>query len=134
MLRRLSTTFKKDKKKDNGVSSGSPSPKDSSNGSPTSDNDHGKGREEVSNTFAQFAQVLHASQRPLPLQTGDGTYVKRETPASLFENLKAIGIADVKTLKDVLANKAKRELIDDKTYLMERVIQVICFLRCARWR
>ena len=68
----------------------------------------------------------------MPTQTGDGSYVKREAPASLFENLKAIGIADVKTLKDVLTNKAKREHIDDKTYLMERVIQVFAFFVLCR--
>lgn len=128
MLRRLSTTFKKDKKKANGSSSGS-SPKDSLNGSPTHEHsnqkpDTSKGREEVSSTFSQFAQVLHAARRPLPTQTGDGSYVKRDAPASLFENLKTIGIGDAKTLKEVLGNKAKRDLIDDKTYLMERVIQV----------
>ncbi|GME51790.1 Cytochrome P450 [Neofusicoccum parvum] len=132
MLRRLSTTFKKDKKKDGGSSNGS-SPKDSLNGSPTHDHsdrkpDASKGREEVTSTFAQFAQVLHASQRPLPSQTGDGSYVKRDAPASLFENLKTIGINDVKTLKEVLSNKAKRELIDDKSYLMERVIQLVADL------
>ncbi|KAF4310263.1 Cytochrome P450 [Botryosphaeria dothidea] len=132
MLRRLSTTFKKDKKKANGSSSGS-SPKDSLNGSPTHEHsnqkpDTSKGREEVSSTFSQFAQVLHAARRPLPTQTGDGSYVKRDAPASLFENLKTIGIGDAKTLKEVLGNKAKRDLIDDKTYLMERVIQLVADL------
>lgn len=131
MLRRLSTTFRKDRKKDAASPNGT-SPKDSLNGSPThghSDQkaDSSKSREDVKGTFEQFAQVLHASRRPLPTQTGDGSYVKRDTPASLFENLKTIGIADAKTLKDVLQNKAKKELIDDKTYLMERVIQVSGF-------
>ncbi|KAH7062119.1 fatty acid oxygenase [Macrophomina phaseolina] len=111
MLRRLSGTFKKDKKKENGGSS-----------------DTSKGREEVGSTFAQFAQILHAARRPLPTQTGDGSYVKREAPASLFENLKTIGIGDAKTLKDVLNNKTRKELIDDKTYLMERVIQLVADL------
>lgn len=132
MLRRLSTTFKKDKKKENGSSSGN-SPKDSLNGSPTHEHsnqkpDTSKGREEVSSTFSQFAQVLHAARRPLPTQTGDGSYVKRDAPASLFENLRTIGIGDAKTLKEVLGNKAKRDLIDDKTYLMERVIQLVADL------
>lgn len=132
MLRRLSTTFRKDRKKDAASPNGT-SPKDSLNGSPThghSDQkaDSSKSREDVKGTFEQFAQVLHASRRPLPTQTGDGSYVKRDTPASLFENLKTIGIADAKTLKDVLQNKAKKELIDDKTYLMERVIQLVADL------
>ncbi|KAK7727703.1 hypothetical protein SLS57_002745 [Botryosphaeria dothidea] len=61
-------------------------------------------------------------------KTGDGSYVKRDAPASLFENLRTIGIGDAKTLKEVLGNKAKRDLIDDKTYLMERVIQLVADL------
>ncbi|OJD35163.1 fatty acid oxygenase [Diplodia corticola] len=132
MLRRLSTTFKKDKKKDGTSPSGS-SPKSSAGGSPTRDHsepkpDSSKGREDVNSTFEQFAQVLHAARRPLPTQTGDGSYVKRDAPASLFENLKTIGVGDAKTLKDVLQNKARKELIDDKTYLMERVIQLVADL------
>lgn len=41
-----------------------------------------------------------------------------------MDNLKSLGIKDYMTLRDVLQNKAKKELLDDKTYLMERVIQV----------
>lgn len=29
-------------------------------------------RETVSDTFAEYAQLIHASQRPLPNQSGDG--------------------------------------------------------------
>ncbi|KAL0258347.1 hypothetical protein SLS55_007523 [Diplodia seriata] len=128
MLRRLSTTFKKDRKKDGAGPNGS-SPKSSAGASPTHGHselkpDTSTDREDLKGTFSQFAQVLHAARRPLPTQTGDGSYVKREDPASLFDNLKTFGIGDAKTLKDVLQNKAKKELIDDKTYLMERVIQV----------
>ncbi|KKY16707.1 putative fatty acid oxygenase [Diplodia seriata] len=132
MLRRLSTTFKKDRKKDGAGPNGS-SPKSSAGASPTHGHselkpDTSTDREDMKGTFSQFAQVLHAARRPLPTQTGDGSYVKREDPASLFDNLKTFGIGDAKTLKDVLQNKAKKELIDDKTYLMERVIQLVADL------
>ena len=35
-----------------------------------------------------------------------------------------MGFKDVKTLRDVIANKASNALMDDKTMLMERIIQV----------
>jgi linoleate 10R-lipoxygenase len=153
MLRRLSSQFKKDKDKHkdgngngngngngkrmsaapsgtNGSSSKPPpvsyQPKDQDTGSssPAADT-HVASREDVEKNFKAFGQLIHASLRPMPTQTGDGTYLD-ETPhhASLFENLSHLGIKDVKTLLDVLHGTATGELVDDKTMLMERVIQV----------
>jgi len=39
-------------------------------------------------------------------------------------DLKNLGFKDLKTLREVIESKAKGELVDDKTYIMERVIQV----------
>lgn len=60
--------------------------------------------------FHHFAQVLHASQRPLPTQTGDGTYINKDLPSGVMEDLRSLGFKDV------------------KTYLMERVIQLVSAL------
>jgi hypothetical protein len=130
MLRRLSTTFRhKDKKQENGDTNGYSSKPDRrkssvvTNGGPIEE-DHSAKREGVSNIFQQFAQVLHAAQRPLPTQSGDGSYLDKEMPSGFLAELKTIGFDDVKTLKEVMEGKAKNELVDDKTYLMERVIKV----------
>lgn len=78
----------------------------------------------MSSTFEEFAQVLHAAKRPLPSQTGDGSYLNKEEPTGLMADLKNLGFKDLKTLREVIEGKAKGELVDDKTYIMERVIQV----------
>ena len=70
----------------------------------------------------QFAQLIHMSRRPLPTQSGDGAYLDHEVPSGLMDDLRSLGFKDVKTLMQVMTQK-KGSLQDDKTYLMERVIQ-----------
>ena len=89
-----------------------------------SEPDHSVTRGDVDSAFEQFAQLVSASRRPLPTQTGDGSYLEHEVPSSLFQELKTLGFKDMKTLKETLVNKASGALNDDKTMLMERVIQV----------
>lgn len=74
--------------------------------------------------FEKYAQLIHASQRPLPNQNGDGTYTDHDSSTGLFQDIKSLGFKDFGTLKDVIASQASGELVDDKTMLMERVIQV----------
>ncbi|KAI9695134.1 MAG: hypothetical protein M1820_008902 [Bogoriella megaspora] len=130
MLKRLSISFRKDKNE-----KGDAKGLSRSNGSihhksgPKNDNiDHQEHREGIQKVFGDFAQVLHASQRPLPNQTGDGTYVEKETSTGITGDLKTLGFGDVKTLVNVLQNKAAGADVDDKTMLMERVIQLVSSL------
>ncbi len=138
MLKRFSSTLRRDKKKDdtstngdvpakrpNGVHRKSSSfafPKrerkepDPPEPDPQQEND--------TNVFDQFAQLIHAGQRPLPTQTGDGSYIEHEVSTGMWQDLKALGFKDMNTLKDVMANKVSGTYQDDKTYIMERVIQV----------
>jgi len=44
----------------------------------------------VTTAFGQFAQLLHASRRPLPTQNGDGTYTAREAQTGLRQDLRHI--------------------------------------------
>jgi hypothetical protein len=142
VFRKFSTFRKKDKDSVNGTTNGatngvngvhgtngiSHKRRQSQHEKATSDvPDHGKDRETISETFAQFAQLIHASQRPMPTQTGDGSYIEKENTGSVMADLRSMGFKDFKTLKDVFENKSKGELTDDKTYLMERVIQVSSF-------
>ena len=78
---------------------------------------------DVENSFAQFAQLIHASRRPLPTQSGDGAYLEHKEPSGLMSDMKALGFKDVHTLMDVMKNKATGALQDDKKYLMEKTIQ-----------
>lgn len=88
--------------------------------------DHSVGRQEVESTFSKYAGLIHASRRPLPNQTGDGQYLDHPESGSVWGDLRTLGFKDVKTLMAVMQNKASGELQDDKTYMMEHVIQVRC--------
>lgn len=132
MLRRFSTTFKKSKgdreskQNQNGaqVNGTKRQSKMSSGPISSSDEDQNETLEDGVSVFDKYAQVLHASQRPLPNQTGDGTYLDKEHSGSLFQDVRALGFRDVGTVRDIVKTKAKGEHTDDKTMLMERIIQV----------
>lgn len=142
-IRRLSTHFRTDRKKEDDARANGISPGYSTHGKPTVNGkrrssygtrklsvqkehpDHSGEREGISNTFESFANLIHASNRPLPTQTGNGTYVEdKDAHTGLWEDLKTIGLRDVKTLTETMKSKANGGLVDDKTMLMERVIQV----------
>jgi linoleate 10R-lipoxygenase len=77
-------------------------------------------------SFKKLSDVVHKAVRPLPTETGDGTYVEDESKGgSLWETLRSLGIEDAITVKDFLKNEALGRPVDDKTMLMERIIQVI---------
>ncbi len=118
MLRRLSTTFRRKQKSEDDDQSRSKS------GSTTATPESTSSQKDVAATFEQYAQLIHASRRPLPTQTGDGSYIKHEVPTSLFQDLRSLGFQDVNTLIGVMKGRVSGEPLDDKTYLMERVIQV----------
>ncbi|OOQ87882.1 Linoleate 10R-lipoxygenase [Penicillium brasilianum] len=138
MLRRFSTQFKrnKDSKDTNGDSEQPKSSKENSKRfskpaqpvrkSTSHEEKHQPvNRAEVVAVFEKYAQAIHASREPLPNQTGDGTYLKHDQSSGLFNDIKSLGFRDLNTVKDLIKNKASGELIDDKTYLMERIIQLV---------
>lgn len=94
--------------------------------SSSKERDYSAKRNAVVSLFEKYAQLIHASLRPLPTQSGDGTYLESASSASpssgLLQDLRALGFGDLNTLKDVLMTQG--QLVDDKTMLMERVIQV----------
>lgn len=49
---------------------------------------HNGSRGDVEESFAQFAQLVHASRRPLPTQSGDGAYLEHAEPSGLLADLK----------------------------------------------
>lgn len=92
----------------------------------------GASREAVQATFEKYSQLIHASQTPIPRQVGDATFLEHDTTSGLFGDIKSLGFRDVGTLKDIIQDKAAGGLTDDKTYLMERIIQV-CAHAIAFW-
>ena len=141
MLRRFSTNFKKSKgdkedrrePKENGVQGHSKrhsmvAPIRKSTTSPPRVEEEEPAqtatRDTVESTFEKYSQVIHASQTPQPRQTGDSTFLEHDTTSGFFGDIKSLGFRDVNTLKDLIKSKASGELVDDKTMLMERIIQV----------
>ena len=50
--------------------------------------DHSVNRDGVVATFEKFAKVIHASGRPLPSETGDGSYKEDSITSGLLRDLK----------------------------------------------
>jgi linoleate 10R-lipoxygenase len=74
-------------------------------------------------------KVMQLASRPLPTDTGDGSYVTDgHYGGSLWADIRALGIEDASTIKDLIETTARGPLVDDKTMLMERIIRVIANL------
>jgi linoleate 10R-lipoxygenase len=145
MLRRFSSTFKKKgdrESKQNGTAPSSSAAVANANSNAnnndnkrhskisaahksSSDDDRNEKKGDSVSPFEKYASVLHASRSPIPNQTGDGAYLENEHTTSLLQDARHLGFKDFKTLKDVIESKLPGgQLIDDKTMLMERIIQV----------
>lgn len=137
MLRRFSSTFKKKDResKPNGTAESSSAAANSDNNKryskisaarkSSSDDERNENKGDSVSPFEKYASVLHASRSPIPNQTGDGAYLEHEHTTSLLQDARHLGFKDFKTLKEVIESKLPGgELIDDKTMLMERIIQV----------
>lgn len=60
----------------------------------------------------------------MPTETGDGTYVKKSQSTGVAKDLTHIDLNDVKTMVDVTKDGVTGQPVDDREYIMERVIQV----------
>lgn len=76
------------------------------------------------NPLSQIEQVVSASLRPLPTETGDGTYVKADTMTGLAKDLGHFGPKDLETLAELAKSAVTGKPVNDREYIMERVIQV----------
>lgn len=139
MFRRLSKTFHRKKDSNshtNGYTNGIPG-----KGAPvtngrvsesSSEHDNSKEtqatRADVQSTFEQYAQLIHAAQRPLPTESGDGAYLTTEEPSGFMADLRALGFKEIKTIKHIMEEKASGKLQDDKKMLMEEIMQLVAAL------
>jgi hypothetical protein len=99
---------------------------------PTEPTEFDKVRNEISSGFKEWAALISAARRPLPDQTGDGTYLEPDlSDPDLLQTLKgdlkdfsSLGITDLATLLEVLEKNKSGATWDDSKYLMEKLIQV----------
>jgi hypothetical protein len=82
-------------------------------------------RKDIESAFSQLQQVIKTSLRPLPTQTGDGTYLTDpNAQTGAFKDLPYIKPKDVETVLDVVKTAATGAPMNDRQYIIERVIQV----------
>lgn len=91
---------------------------------PDAPQESGSKRQKVEEALASIRGVIKASWRPLPAQTGDGTYIVPPRETGFFHDILTTRIQDVATLFEAKMAEVKGDPVDDKTYLMERIIQV----------
>ncbi|KAL1969515.1 hypothetical protein VTN77DRAFT_8953 [Rasamsonia byssochlamydoides] len=81
-------------------------------------------RKDIQKSLAQLQQLVSASLRPLPTETGDGTYITHTSPTGLINDLPHVNVKDVETIIDVVKAAATGDPQNDRDYIMERVIQL----------
>ncbi len=138
MLRRFSLKFSKGRQEGpNGTSNGAerselgrkrssfiPQRKEKEREKLKDDTDQSANQGHVESSFQKFVQLIHASNRSLSTQTDDGIYIEHTKLSDLMQDLRSLDFKDVGTLLQVMKSKTSGQLQDDKTYLMEYVIQV----------
>lgn len=150
MMRRLSTVFKnKDKENtkssptsaENGATSSSAPgavrrlalgvTKKSTSGTASSNPqafegpDHSVKRAGIVGTLESLGKVISTANRPLNTENGDGSYETKQEQTGLWDDLKALRIKDLETLEMTIKQElGTSKLADDKTMLMEKLIQV----------
>ena len=81
-------------------------------------------RKDIDDAFSQFAHLVHASQRPIPNQSGDGQYLEKDEPSGFWSDIRSMGMKDLVAVKHILEDKANGNPQDDRKMYMEEVIQV----------
>ncbi|KAK4222603.1 heme peroxidase [Podospora fimiseda] len=86
----------------------------------------GPNRQGVVNAFERHGQLITSSVAPLPNQQGGATFNTTARWGKFRNDITTLRLADYKTLKNMVKAKLKGErLTDDKTMIMEKVIQLV---------
>lgn len=78
----------------------------------------------IGTEISNVEKVIASSLRPLPTETGDGTYVKTPTTTGLAKDLGHFNLKDVEAIIEVAKDAVTGEPWNDREYIMERVVQV----------
>lgn len=81
-------------------------------------------RENVEEVFEQFAHLIHVSRKPLPSQSGDGSYLEKEEPTGFWADFRNLSLKDVEKVKHIIEDKASGKPQDDRKMHMEEIMQV----------
>lgn len=92
------------------------------------DNETPATRHDVESAFTQFAELIHAAQRPLPTQSGDGQYLEKEESTGFWQDLKHLGLRDAQAALHMVEDKLAGGPMDDRKMHMEEVMQLLAAL------
>lgn len=81
-------------------------------------------RQEIEEALDSARSLIKASFKPLPTQSGDGTYITPPQVTGLIKDLPKMGLDDAATLIELAKTTATGQKIDDKSYFMERLIKL----------
>ncbi|KAI2887316.1 hypothetical protein CBS63078_10725 [Aspergillus niger] len=78
----------------------------------------------IGSTISQVEKAISASLRPLPTATGNGTYITEPDQTGIVKDLSHVDFTDIKALLEVIKDAVTGQPVDDRHYIMERVIQL----------
>lgn len=81
-------------------------------------------RREVEAAFQAVTGVFKASVAPLPTKTGDGSQIAKTKSTGIFNDIIHARPSDVRTLIDLVKSAVTGDPVDDKSYLMERLVKL----------
>ena len=87
------------------------------------ENEHQHLRERIDDAFVALKSFITASARPLPTQTGDGSYLGHEHATGLLKDMSTLGFRDMLALGEMVREGTEHKPIKDSDYLMEKVIR-----------
>ena len=81
-------------------------------------------RQEIDQVFSSIRGLIKASLRPLPTQTGDGSYVTPPFSTGLIKDLQHLDLSAVEPVVELVKTTVTGKATDDKTYFMEKLIKL----------
>ena len=86
------------------------------------ESEHQSVRKRLEASFSSIAGFIKTSLRPLPLETGDGSYIHEPEHTTLLKDLSKLGFRDMLTLAEMVKAGTTEEKVNDSEYLMEDII------------
>lgn len=85
---------------------------------------HTSHREKIGAAIKSVSDLIKAATAPLPTQTGDGSIINKQKSTGVLKDVVQMRPRDVLTLVDLAKEAITGEPINDKTFLMERLVEL----------
>lgn len=85
---------------------------------------HVSQREKVAAAFKSVSGLIKATVAPLPTQTGDGSIINNPKPTGFLRDILYMHPKDIITLGELAQEAITGDPVNDKTFLMERLVNL----------